>query len=64
MILDAWDWCSEMTQRDGAGREKGRGFRMGSTCIPVQIHDLASTDFPHFFPIYFLNINLFILIGG
>ena len=23
MILDAWDWCTGMTQRDGMGREKG-----------------------------------------
>jgi len=23
------------TQRDGMGREEGRGFRMGNTCIPV-----------------------------
>ena len=22
-------------QRDGTGREEGRGFRMGNTCIPV-----------------------------
>ena len=35
MILDAWGWCTEMTQRDGMGREEGEGFRMGNTCIPV-----------------------------
>ena len=23
MILDAWGWCTEMTQRDGMGREVG-----------------------------------------
>ena len=34
MILDAWGWCTEMTQRDGIGREVVGGFRMGSTCIP------------------------------
>ena len=34
-ILDAWGWCTGMTQRDGVGREEGGGFRMGSTCIPV-----------------------------
>ena len=34
-ILDAWGWCTGMTQRDGMGREEGRGFRMGNTCIPV-----------------------------
>ena len=28
-------WCIGMTQGDGMGREKGAGFRMGNTCIPV-----------------------------
>ena len=35
MILDAWGWCTGMTQRDGTGRQEGGGFRMGNTCIPV-----------------------------
>ena len=35
MILDVWGWCTEMTQRDGTGREEGGGFRTGNTCIPV-----------------------------
>ena len=35
MILDAWGWCTGMTQREGMGREEGGGFRMGNTCIPV-----------------------------
>ena len=34
-ILDAWGWCTGTTQRDGMGREKEAGFRMGNTCIPV-----------------------------
>ena len=34
-ILDAWSWCTGMTQRDGMGREEGGGFRMGNMCIPV-----------------------------
>ena len=34
-ILDARGWCTGMTQRDGMGREEGRGFRMGNTCIPA-----------------------------
>jgi len=34
-ILDAWGWCTGTTQRDGMGREEGRGFRIGNTCIPV-----------------------------
>ena len=34
-ILDAWGWCTGMTQRDGMGREEGGGFRMGNACIPV-----------------------------
>ena len=35
MILDAWGWCTETTQRDGRVREEGGGFRMGNMCIPV-----------------------------
>ena len=27
MMLDAWDWCTEMIQRDDMGREVGGGFR-------------------------------------
>ena len=27
MILDAWGWCTGMTQRDGMGREEGGGRR-------------------------------------
>ena len=26
MILDAWGWCTETTQRDGMGREAGSGW--------------------------------------
>ena len=35
MIQDARGWCTGMTWRDGVGREKGGGFRMGNMCIPV-----------------------------
>ena len=28
MILDAWGWCTGMTQRDGTGREEGGGRRV------------------------------------
>ena len=35
MMLDAWGWCTETTQRDGMGREEGGGFRMGNRYIPV-----------------------------
>ena len=28
----AQGWCTEMTQRDGIGREVGGGIRMGNTC--------------------------------
>ena len=31
----AQGWCIGMTQRDGMGREVGRGFRMGKTCTPM-----------------------------
>jgi len=34
-ILDAWGWCTGMTQRDGTGREVGGEFGMGNTCTPV-----------------------------
>jgi len=34
-MLDAWGWCTGTAQRDGMGREKGGGFGMGNTCIPV-----------------------------
>ena len=37
MILDAWGWCAETTERDGTGREEGGGFRMGNTDIPVYL---------------------------
>ena len=30
MILDAWGWCTGMTQRDGMGRKEGRGREEGS----------------------------------
>ena len=36
MILDAWGWCTGMTQTDGMGREGGGGFRMGNMCAPVE----------------------------
>ena len=29
MILDAWGWCPETTQRDSTGRKEGERFRMG-----------------------------------
>ena len=29
MIQDAWGWCTEMTQRDGTGREVGVGVQNG-----------------------------------
>jgi len=35
MILDAWGWCTGMTQRDGMGRDEGGGFRMGNTRMHV-----------------------------
>ena len=35
MVQGAWGWCTGMTQRDGMGRELGRGFKMGNTGISV-----------------------------
>ena len=34
-ILDAWGWCTGMTQRIDMRREEGGGFRIGNTCIRV-----------------------------
>ena len=28
-------WCSGKTQRDGIGREVGRGFTIGNMCTPM-----------------------------
>ena len=36
MILDAWGWCTGMTQRDGTGREEGSGW--GTRVYLWQIH--------------------------
>ena len=38
MIMDAWGWCTGMTQRDGMGREEGGGFRMGTRVYLWWIH--------------------------
>ena len=35
MRQGAQGWCTVMTLRDGMGREVGKGFRMGSTGIPM-----------------------------
>jgi len=35
MRQDAQGWCTGMTQRDGMGREQGRGFMIGNTCKPM-----------------------------
>ena len=37
-IQEAWGWCTEMTQRDGMGREVGGGFRMGTRVHPWRMH--------------------------
>jgi len=29
MILDAWGWCTGMTQKDGTGREERGGAQNG-----------------------------------
>ena len=31
----SWSWCTGMTQRDGMGKDVGRGFRMGNMYTPV-----------------------------
>ena len=35
MRQGAQGWCTELTLRDGIGREVEAGFRMGDTCTPV-----------------------------
>ena len=61
MILDAWGWCTETTQRNGKGREEGRGFRMGNTCIPVADSCLCVAKPIQYFKVISLQLNKFIL---
>ena len=35
MRQGAQGWCTGMIQRDGMGREVGRGFKIGNTCTPM-----------------------------
>ena len=36
MIVDAWSWCTGMTQKDSTRRKVGgRVVRMGNTCTLV-----------------------------
>ena len=39
MIMDAWGWCTGMTQREGMGWEENGGFRMGTRVYTWWIHD-------------------------
>ena len=52
--LDAWGWCTGMTQKDGTGREEGGGFRTGNTCIPV-----ADSCWYMAKPTFILNCSVF-----
>ena len=38
MILDAWDWFTETTQRDGMGRGEERGSGWETSVYLWQIH--------------------------
>ena len=38
MILDAWGWCTETTQRDGTGKKEGVGSGWGTRVYVWQIH--------------------------
>ena len=38
MILDAWGWCTETTQRDGTGRDREGGSGWGTHVHPWWIH--------------------------
>jgi len=37
-MLDAWGWCTGMTQRDGMGREEGGGSGWGTRVYLWRIH--------------------------
>ena len=37
-LLNAWGWCTGMTQRDGTGREVERGSGWGTRIYLWQIH--------------------------
>ena len=37
-ILDAWGWCTGVTQRDGMSREVEGGSGLGTRVHPWQIH--------------------------
>jgi len=38
MILDAWSWCTETTQRDGTGKVVGGGSGWGTHVYLWPIH--------------------------
>ena len=38
MILDAWGWCTGMTQRDGTGRGREEGSGWGTRVYLWRIH--------------------------
>ena len=38
MMLDAWGWCTGITQRDGMEREVGGGSGWGTRVYPWRIH--------------------------
>jgi len=61
MILDAWGWCTGMTQRDGMGREEGGGFRMENTCIPVADSCGCMAKPIQYCKVIYLQLNKFIL---
>ena len=61
MILDTWGWCTETTQKDGTGREVGRGFRMGNTCIPVADSCWCMAKPIQYCKVINLQLNKFIL---
>ena len=35
MMHYALSWCTQMTKRDGMGKEVGWGFRIEKTCTPM-----------------------------
>ena len=54
----AQGWCTGMTQRDGMGKEVGRGFRMGNTCTPMADSCQCMAK-PQYFKVISLQLSKF-----
>ena len=57
MRQGAQGWCTGMTLRDGIGRERGGGFRMGNTCTPVEDSCQCMTKPPQYCKVSSLQLK-------